>query len=97
MGKPTTTRPSFTCKKCKRTLLGRPNMRATAPKSDGFKDVNLCVRCYWETVAFWNGQGDYLLRFLRNEEERLRNQHGIDQHADACRVQTERIEDYIKE
>jgi hypothetical protein len=96
MPKPTTRLPSFTCTKCKRRWRGEPSIYATALKSGGFRDVKLCVKCYWQTVGLWSGEGESLLKALREEIEIFRDQHGIDEHAKARREQTEKVENYVK-
>jgi len=62
-------------------------MIATGGGED-FKDVKLCVKCYWETVAFWNGSGDLILDIFRDD-------HGTDKYADACRRRTEEVEEFL--
>jgi hypothetical protein len=87
---------SFTCVKCKRTLRGKPSMHIMAPGIIGFENVHLCRKCCSENVAFLQNQMNSLVKGLDEGIQGYIDEHGINEHADALRVELELTRNYIK-
>lgn len=87
---------SFRCHKCEEDFWGSDSFHGayTIMRSD-VKNVQLCLKCTYETTATWSGEAYYLRGQIEREIENCIMQHGIDRHADVKRIAYEKVLDLI--
>ena len=86
----------FTCSKCKVKFRGLDSFHGEYRVMRGdVLNVQLCLKCLYETVSSWNGEFDIFRAQIEREKENCIRQHKIDRNADAKRIVYEKMLDLI--
>lgn len=86
----------FTCSKCNVKFRGLDSFHGEFRiRTSGIKNIQLCIKCLYETISSWAGEFIKLRAQIEREKEYCIRQHKIDRHADAKRTVYEKVLDLI--
>ena len=86
----------FRCSKCNVKFRGLDSFHGEYRiKRGDVKNIQLCMKCLYETISSWDGEFNNLRAQIEREKEICIRQHKIDRNADAKRIAYEKVLDLI--
>jgi hypothetical protein len=85
------TENEFTCSKCEERFFGVDSFHGEhRVTQNGVKNIQLCMKCSAETIAFWKGEYYYLRGQVEWEIRNCTREHGVNRYANERRVAYEK-------